>query len=1303
MIYDKDQLTRRIKRLYMFHDLTLQQFCALDYNRNMVVTAGPGAGKTGILSRRFCFILLTDRTVQLPQILTLTFTEKAAEEMKGRIYRMISKIERELGSDHDRQILQKVREARERFNRNRISTIHSFCAELLRDNPVEANLDPGFSIIQGAKQKEILEESIESAIGTVWKSNRELLSPLLRAFGTRKGLISAIKNIINHPMTYEHAFETGARLFETRGWTSQVFGDYCCHIRDNYILPYYRGLKESDKSKERYDDLISLFDDWDAASEKDHQFSGIPDLFAALRRYSRETESSCTPPAAGAGLKKIMLDGLMADFFPDLIRDNSPDAEFEHEFRLFMDAAGICLEQYHREKRRINSLDFADLEKECHSFLTKLSEKDPGRLTSIQKNYKYIMVDEFQDTNIVQWDIIHMLCTVKGQAGHDALMPGKLFVVGDKRQAIYRFRGGDVTVFEAVTEKIRESNSGKPTGFFWQEGDLDEILTPVDKDYPGLKRMHADSFGRLPDKERDKMLSGDIYLPHNFRTGTRPIEFFNSTFKEIFGRRDGRELERYETAHREISMPESRRPPSGNSGTASIYLTALAKKDSAAKEAALVADILEGVLGRKGAENREYNVYGDIREKINAGHKAVGILLFRFTHIKTFEAVFREAGIPFMIHRGKGFYRCQEVMEIVQLLNYLSDDRQLISLLSSLRSPLFGLADHEVFDLFYEKDISTDKLFASDSEYIRQISSQLTSWRFLSNRFTIAELIRTIIADRGLTAIHSAHPNGDQRRANVEKLIETARKFQVDGNGALSDFVSYCLRMADEEEEEGEAPVITGEGCPITIMTIHAAKGLEFPMVIIPDLDYLPQVRTNPGVALRLYPSDDGNPGRWNSQQGIMPVWQVEIPGLGYLKKYSPLGYLLKRRDWLEDIAENRRVFYVACTRAMNHLVLAGSIKKSLMEKCAEILSPEDYRERASILDILNDVYRFDPKSPSGREGHCMEDGDVLQVLWREPADRAFHGIEYSDAIFSPDKFYAYSDAVAKLNLTNSIVTHPYFQISYKTLSIYKECPRKFYLDVILGIRPADNDVIQSTEETESAEAKQVKDNDEPEFSGDALLLGLLVHGYLERHSFGEGFDETLFESLWKKSVAKQRGIADCEDSGSISLRHKAREQIERTITDERLIRALSGTQDYSEASFLVNAAPGLDFRGVIDRVFKDKNKDCWSIIDWKSNELKGRDPEKIASDNNYNLQLACYKYAFERLTGERVEDLFIYFTDAGFLLKSDLQINAEDIILELSGKIAGYSSLKPLKEDLRCNNVEKCRFCGYHEFCEKQ
>jgi ATP-dependent helicase/nuclease subunit A len=1299
-------LFNRFKRILpdMFQDLTLQQFCALDYNRNMVVTAGPGAGKTGILSNRFCFLLLTGQSVSIAQILTLTFTEKAAEEMKGRIYRMISLLERELEAGQNENILMKIRDAREHFNKNRISTIHSFCADLLRENPVESNIDPGFSIIQGVKQRDMMEESIESAISTIWRTNRDILSPLLRSFMNRKNLISAISKIISHPLTYEQAFNTGGRMFKTEGWTHQVFSEYCRCIRDNKIIPYYNVLREIDNSKGQYNDLINLFEEWSVNSEGDQECFGMPDLFASMRQIVDERQAAFSYPSIGEGIKRISIADLIEEFYPDIFRDMSPDSIFEHEFKLFMEAAGLCLEQYRKEKKKTNSLDFADLETGCHSFLTRLSTGDRLQLKRIQRGFKYIMVDEFQDTNIVQWDIIRLLCAREGACGKDVLQPGKLFVVGDKRQAIYRFRGGDVTVFETVMEEIKASNSDTRTNFFWQQGDKDDLLAAVCKEYPELKKKHADLFESMTDEEKDKMLAGNIYLPHNFRSDTCPIDFFNSAFKEIFGNKGAGRIERYETAHRALTMPETKGIAEKDSGSVAVYLTASLRKDAAGKEAALIADIIAGILGMKGLENREYAAYKDIREKIKAGQKAIGILLFRFSHVKIFEAIFREAGFPFMIHRGKGFYRCQEVMEIVQLLNYLSDERQRISLLSTLRSPLFGLTDAEVFDLFYGVEVAINMLLASDNAYVRQAGETLRSWRFLSNRLTIAELIRTIITDRALTAIYSIHPNGQQRKANVDKLIETSRRFQSEGNGSLTEFVEYCLTMADEEEEEGEAQVITGEDCPITIMTVHAAKGLEFPMVMIPDLDHRPPLAARPGIPLRLYPSEKTGQNRWNSVEGIIPVWQVEIPGLGHIRKYSPLGYLLSRRNRLEDIAENRRVFYVACTRAMNHLILIGSMKKRLMEKEAARLSSDDYKERATIMEILDDVYDLSLNSFPDKEDCVAGSGGKPWILWREPESRDFHGINYNNDSFLSGDFGAYNDKIKRLDLTSPIVTPSYFQISFKSLSVFKECPRKFYLNVILGARQEEPGHAGIIEGEEKPGREAVREEDEMDTSGSALMLGLLVHGYLERHHFGGGFNDDLFNRLWEKSLVYKRGEIDLDKDLLGFLKEKARGQLENTIKDERLIKTLSGTPDFPEASFLINISPGIDFRGVIDRVFRNRDKDCWSIIDWKSNDLKGRKPGDIAEENNYFLQLACYKYAVERITNERVDGLYIYFTGSRELLESNLRFDAGDFISEVSGKISEYSGKGLPPRDLECDNSKmlKCRFCGYQEgFCK--
>jgi len=185
--------------------LTFEQYCAFDCSRNMVITAGPGAGKTRVLTERFCHIILTNDDVGIGEILALTFTEKAAEEMKARIYIQLSHILNDLRrkQDSDSKIVRRLKETLDNFSKNRIGTIHSFCAYLLRQYPVEAGIDPGFVIIQGLTQREMILKAITSAISAVSKEKNNDLTELIRIFGNSGYLIEAIKNVIEHPVAFK--------------------------------------------------------------------------------------------------------------------------------------------------------------------------------------------------------------------------------------------------------------------------------------------------------------------------------------------------------------------------------------------------------------------------------------------------------------------------------------------------------------------------------------------------------------------------------------------------------------------------------------------------------------------------------------------------------------------------------------------------------------------------------------------------------------------------------------------------------------------------------------------------------------------------------------------------------------------------------------------------------------------------------------------------------------------------------------------------------------------------------------------
>jgi len=1298
----------------MLEDLTFQQCCALDYQRNMVVTSGPGAGKTRILSHRFCFILLSDDTVSLPQILTLTFTEKAAEEMKGRIYETLGKLERDprtWGIREDR-LRRKTREAREQFHKNRISTIHSFCASLLREHPVESGIDPGFSIIQGARQRKIMEQAIEKGVSSVWENHRDGLFPLLQSFGSRTRLLRAIRHLIGHPVNFKRVVESSERLFHTRGWQQQVFTEYCRAIKEESLIPYLQGLRVLDKDNMPLEEVLVPLEEWYSKSEQTTDHYGVPKIFHWLRQRVKDRNPKSPRLSVKRGLMETSYISLVDRFYPDLFSSSSPDGIFEKQLGSLIQAAQVCLECYEREKQKINALDFSDLEALCHTFLTGLFEGgDIHGLERVQRRFKYIMVDEFQDTNRVQWEIIRLLCSSRDRSGKQILHPGKLFVVGDKRQAIYKFRGGDVTVFEHSTKKVKESNQGRPVQMFWEKPEMAACLREIEPGCPQWLEWQKDVFQALSPLEKEKILKGDIYLPHNFRTDSRPMQFLNTAFDQIFSNKGAERLKAYETAPMPITMPEGRESLGGkDSGSVTFYITqgSFKKKDQVEREAALIVDIIEGLLGKHGRERFEYGQYADIREKIENNQLAIGILFFAFTHLKAYENILREADLPFKVHRGKGFYRCQEVMEMIQLLHYLADERQHISLLASLRSPIFALTDQEIFDLFYGRERTLEPFLSSENSHVRSVGQQIRSWRLLSNRLTVAELIRTIIADRDLTAIYSVHPNGVQRLANMEKLIEISRRFQADGNGGLPEFVGYCLEMAEEEEEEGEALVVTEGESPICLMTIHAAKGLEFPMVIIPDLNRMVPSRRPLGKPIRLYASERSKPGDWNYREGEIPLWPVEIPELDYKKTYSPLGYLLTRRNRLEDMAENRRVFYVGCSRTINHLVLTGHMEKRLMEKRKTSLSTEDYRERATIMDLLDDIYQFEVNFPRAQSVFLGGHDGGPTVIWKEPEPRVFKGLPYGGEKLTRKEFGDYDDTIKKVDLTEPIRSSPYYQFSFRSIRIYRKCPIMFYYRVVLGLR--DHGLRVSSfakyEMGVPEGASEAEDERDDYASKEALYIGNVVHAYLQRHRFGGPLDENLLNNVSER-MAQPDLYGDPLDGEALGvLREKALRHVQRTITDERLLKILGGENEYVEIPFLFTISEGCEFRGTIDRLAKDKMRKQWVILDWKSSDLGEKDPSQIIEENDYNLQLACYKWAVEHILHEEVGDLYIYFTDGGKLIKTHWEGHPKHIIDEMLQKVKAYEALGDRwAQDLRAMKRDRkdCIYCDYGRLCQDE
>jgi RecB family exonuclease len=168
-------------------------------------------------------------------------------------------------------------------------------------------------------------------------------------------------------------------------------------------------------------------------------------------------------------------------------------------------------------------------------------------------------------------------------------------------------------------------------------------------------------------------------------------------------------------------------------------------------------------------------------------------------------------------------------------------------------------------------------------------------------------------------------------------------------------------------------------------------------------------------------------------------------------------------------------------------------------------------------------------------------------------------------------------------------------------------------------------------------------------------------------------------------------------------LKEEALRQLKNTINDKRLIKILGGKDCYAEVPFLLNASGGIQFRGVIDRISRDADKGDWTVIDWKSNDLDGKKPDAIAEENNYHLQLACYKWAVERILNEKIGRLYLYFTDNGYLLESRIQDDSKDMFDKMLREITEYEKKMDYPGDMKevGKARKECRYCEYRDkFC---
>lgn len=885
---------------------TDQQWEAIaERGKNLLVAAAAGSGKTAVLVERVLRLITGESPVPVDRLLVVTFTEAASAQMRSRI---VSALERAQEADPEdpaptRQLLLMGRAA--------ISTLHSFCLALLRRHFYRLGLDPAFRVMDEGEATLLKQDVLSVVLERAYEEGGLEFTRLVDGFGGDTGarLEQLVLGIHDHAISQPLPLpwlEQVARAFQIPGharvddlpWTHPALDEARRRLADAaQWLAESRALAAGpggpraylgvlDAEGEKLAALILSASTWDELAEGLRAWTGFGRLPRAGKAETcEEARDACRYARDRA---KGILDDLRKGVF------SRPGPELVEESRRLSPVVDVLtglVARFHHAfqeaKAQRGQVDFGDLEHFC---LRLLGEEDgSGRLQpsavarDLQEQYVEVLVDEYQDINEVQDAILQLV------SRQDHPEPN-LFMVGDVKQSIYRFRLAA----------------------------------------PGLFLRHYDEFHReTSDRARR------IDLSSNFRSRHSILHGVNSLFRQLMNGGVGEIT--YEAA---AELVPGRPEPPGATVPIEVYLC---ERNAASEAAEPEAEEEPGPDGEKEdlpALEREAHLAAGLVKELVAGsvpfrfydaqrqvwrdvtYRDV-VILMRATRERAnvVTEVFRELDIPIYAELGTGYFAASEVEVALAMLRVTDNPRQDIPLAAVLRSPAVGLSPEELSRVrlqeregsFYDAVVAAARNpdLGDTAAKLGEFLHRLEGWRTVARRASLSRLVWQVLEETRYYDYCGGMPGGAQRQANLRALYDRARQFDGFARPGLFRFLRFVERL-QENQDLGTAPALGQEEDVVRIMSVHKSKGLEFPVVLLLDA----------GKAFNR--RDLQEDVLYHRQLGLGP--RVVDPQLRL--KYPSLAHTaISCRRRLEALAEEMRILYVAMTRAQGKLVLVGSCR----------------------------------------------------------------------------------------------------------------------------------------------------------------------------------------------------------------------------------------------------------------------------------------------------------------------------------------------------------------------------------------
>lgn len=846
------------------------------FDRNIVVEAGAGTGKTTLLVNRFLHLLLREPgPIPITNIVALTFTNRAATEMKIRLRKRLLAL---VASDRDSkqpgqgphtqaggqdEATGSMRDLRERYGlsedeivrraeaaiqdieKAQIGTLHSFAAHLLRLYPLESAVPPLFQEDDGLR--------FEEHLSTHW---RDWIDRELGTEGLQHDRWKFVLGRLRLEQMREVARELCSELVSLEDLLEQVRSP-------KLPEPLQQWLADSARTAEAL-----LAERAGARTLKiDEMLKASVSLFRLLQAQGADGlsnlgESDRAQLGRDLGSPPRGMGEQAFQAAVTVIRAAKACLTVEPEL------AGAVLDllvPFAREVRRsfVESgwLSFDGLTARARALL----RDHPSVRERLKRDYRALLVDEFQDTDPVQYELVLYLSERMGNQARSwqeiELEPGKLFIVGDPKQSIYAFRRADIEAFDRVVDKLR--NGG---------GERRNLTTNF--------RSHGSVLSVVNELFDRAFVPQPHLQPSPVRLDVRPN-------RPPLIRQPGVEL----------------RLVTGN-GTEDEFDSAAATRAEAESLARWIAEDLlpqEQYADERGAVS-----------PLKPGH--VAILFRKLTQAQEYLDALRRYGIAYVTDGEKHFYRRQEVIDLVNLLRVIENPHDTIAMVGLLRSSIGGLSDRELYEissrraLDYRFDDQLTSWGAERAGAIRRLYHELRQLHRELPRLPLSEAVTQVFVRLPLLELAAASMHGEQAVANLLKVQQMADALSDRPSLTLNGFVEEMIRRLEEQPQESESPLAEDSLESVRVLTIHKAKGLEFPVVVLPGLHQGARGQGRP----RLIGHD------WSS--GLYGLWLAD-------GRSQTLGsVLVQSKQQAREEAEQRRVLYVGMTRAKDRLVLSGGI-----------------------------------------------------------------------------------------------------------------------------------------------------------------------------------------------------------------------------------------------------------------------------------------------------------------------------------------------------------------------------------------